>query len=145
MQHNGQLAGERHFRLPHADSPGEPHRPALECSALDWLRQDDVGSLIESRAHRTVTHLADPQILLRQEALSPVLSAMQKTESYMRVVRSVRSIRMDQFFSRTGYSEVMVAAEPLTIGERMGLQQTGEVCTLVISCGNIQINAKTKC
>src|SRR6516164_283995 len=59
VQYHGELAGERDLGLAHAGASGQTHPPALQCRALDWSGQDDVGRLVERSAHAAVADLGN--------------------------------------------------------------------------------------
>src|SRR6516225_3363854 len=60
MHDDGELASECDLGLVHAGPLGDPHRPALQGGASsDRLGEDDVGGLVEHRAHRAIADLGD--------------------------------------------------------------------------------------
>ena len=63
MHDDRELARQRHLGFLHPAPPGDLHRPALQCrAALEWLGQNEVGALVESGAHRSVTDFRDAAI-----------------------------------------------------------------------------------
>jgi hypothetical protein len=92
-QHNRKLARERHFRLLHAGAFGKPHRPALECAALDWPRQEDMSGLLKNGTYRTVTYLVDPagDVGFTQALLSVRAVALREFKSLEKQVRTDRN------------------------------------------------------
>src|SRR5882724_5790591 len=59
VQNYGELAGERDLRLAHAGAGSQTHPPALQCRALDWSGQDDIGRLVEGSADAAVSDLGN--------------------------------------------------------------------------------------
>ena len=71
VQYHGELAGERDLGLAHAGASGQTHPPALQCRALDWSGQDDVGRLVERSAHLGVPTACDTAIVVDGAGLEP--------------------------------------------------------------------------
>src|SRR5690349_20793225 len=60
MEHDPELAGQRHLGPLEATAPGHVHRPALERGEADRAAQDRIGGLVKGSAHHRVAALADP-------------------------------------------------------------------------------------